>query len=258
MRRVFGLVGGALLALMLFYLLALLVAPPAPDRTEIVTPQAVSMVEAPAQPSQQQTSSPAPPPPPSAPPPPPAAAPPPAAEAPSQVSLPEPEVPQMETPDVALDDSLPALTEQQPQPEPTPEPEPTPQPRPEPSPSPSEQSASDAPTQPEAQPTPQPAAEPSPEGTRAAPRDVGQLQPTSRVNPSYPMRARRRGLQGYVEVSFIIQPDGSVDSGSLRVIDADPANVFDQAVEEAVSQWHFPPADDVRRATQRIQFQLEG
>ena len=104
----------------------------------------------------------------------------------------------------------------------------------------------------------EPAPQQPPRGTQASPRDVGQLQPASRVNPSYPMRARRRGLEGYVEVSFIIQPDGRVDTDSLRVIDADPANVFDRAVEEAVSRWRFPPADDVRRATQRIQFQLEG
>lgn len=253
MRRVAGLVGGALLALLLFYLLALLVAPPEPDRTQIVTPTAISMVDAPEQEQAQPTpTSPALPTPPSAPPPP-AAAPVPAAEAPSPVEIPEPQTPPMEAPDVTLDESLPELSEAQPEPEPQPEAQPEPQS--------TQETVADAAPQPEAEPGPppsEPAPQQPPRGTQASPRDVGQLQPTSRVNPSYPMRARRRGLEGYVEVSFIIQPDGRVDTGSLRVIDADPANVFDRAVEEAVSQWRFPPADDVRRATQRIQFQLEG
>lgn len=259
MRRLAGLVGGALLALLLFYLLALLVAPPEPDRTQIVTPTSISMVEAPQQEQPQPSPiSPALPPPPSAPPPPPAAAPPPAAEAPSPVEIPEPQTPPMETPDVALDETLPELSEAQPEPQP----EPRPEPQPEPEPRPTQEAVADATPQPETTPDgppqPNPAPQQPPRGTQASPRDVGQLQPTSRVNPSYPMRARRRGMEGYVEVSFIIQPNGRVDTSSLRVIDADPANVFDRAVEEAVSQWQFPPADDVRRATQRIQFQLEG
>lgn len=253
MRRLVGLAGGALLALLLFYLMALLVAPPEPERTEIMMPTAISMVEAP----QQDDAQPAPTspslPPPSPPPPPPAAAPVPVADAPSPVDIPEPQTPDVPAPDVTLDDALPELSEARP--------EPTPQPEPQPEPQPARETAAEAPPQPETNPgpaQPNPASQQPPRGTQAAPRDVGQLQPTSRVSPSYPMRARRRGLEGYVEVSFIIRPDGSVDTSSLRVIDAEPANVFDRAVREAVSQWRFPPADDVRRATQRIQFQLEG
>ncbi|KFF50489.1 hypothetical protein GY26_02060, partial [Gammaproteobacteria bacterium MFB021] len=165
-----------------------------------------------------------------------------------------PEVAQPQTPAPTLDASLPELSEARPTPRPKPQPQPQPQPQPEsrrePSPQPS---PSPAPSQAQEQ-----AAQPTPKGTQAAPRDVGQLQPTSRVNPTYPVRAQRRGLEGYVEVSFVIQPDGRVDSGSLRVIDAEPANVFDRAVEEAVARWRFPPADDVRRATQRIEFKLQG
>lgn len=255
MRRLAGLVGGALLALLLFYLMALLVAPPEPDRTEIMTPTAISMVEAPPQNDAQPTpTSPSLPPPPSQPPPPPPAAPVPAAESPSPVNIPEPQTPDVPAPDVALDDMLPALSEARPEPRPQPEPapQPTPQPNQETAAETSQTESNPAPAQ------PNPAPQQPPRGTQSAPRDVGQLQPTSRVSPSYPMRARRRGLEGYVEVSFIIRPDGSVDAGSLKVIDADPAHVFDRAVMEAISQWHFPQADDVRRATQRIQFQLEG
>ncbi|OLO05639.1 energy transducer TonB [Salinicola socius] len=258
MRRLVGLAGGALLALLLFYLLALLVAPPVPDRTQVVTPTAISMVDSPDQQQAEPTpTSPALPTPPSAPPPPPAATPVPAAEAPSPVEIPEPDTPPMQTPDLTLDESLPELSEARPEPEPKPQPQPEADPEPQPTP----ETVAEAAPQPEAANAPaqpDPAPQRPPQGTQASPRDVGQLQPTSRVNPSYPMRARRRGMEGYVEVSFIIQPDGRVDTDSLRVIDADPANVFDRAVEEAVSQWRFPPADDVRRATQRIQFQLEG
>ncbi|WIX34503.1 energy transducer TonB [Salinicola sp. JS01] len=252
MRRLVGLVAGGVLALVLFYLLALLVAPPAPEDQEIVSAAPIAMVDAPEQAqTAPATSAAAPPPPPAAPPPPPAAAPTPA-PTPSQIAVPEPEVAQPQTPAPTLDTSLPELSEARPTPRPKPQPQPQPQPesRPEPNPQPS---PSPAPSQAQGQ-----AAQPTPKGTQAAPRDVGQLQPTSRVNPTYPVRAQRRGLEGYVEVSFVIQPDGRVDSGSLRVIDAEPANVFDRAVEEAVARWRFPPADDVRRATQRIEFKLQG
>ncbi|WP_353982042.1 energy transducer TonB [Salinicola endophyticus] len=254
MRRLVGLVAGAALALVLFYLLALLVAPPAPESQEIVSAAPIAMVDAPEQaPTPTTSAASAPPPPPAAPPPPPAAAPTPA-PTPSRIAVPEPQVAQPQTPAPTLDAALPELSEARPTPRPKPEPQPQPQPesRPEPSPQPSPSPAPSTAQAPASQ------AASTPKGTQASPRDVGQLQPTSRVNPTYPARAQRRGLEGYVEVSFVIQPDGRVDGGSLRVIDAEPANVFDRAVEEAISRWRFPPADDVRRATQRIEFKLQG
>ncbi|HSP30696.1 MAG TPA: energy transducer TonB, partial [Halomonas sp.] len=85
---------------------------------------------------------------------------------------------------------------------------------------------------------------------------VGQATPTSRVNPSYPTRAQRRGMEGFVEVAFTIRRDGSVDASSIRVTNAQPRRVFDDAAREAIAQWQFESSDRLRNATQRIEFQL--
>lgn len=88
------------------------------------------------------------------------------------------------------------------------------------------------------------------------PVNVGEAAPTNRVNPTYPARAQRRGMEGYVEVSFTIRRDGSVEGSSIRVTDAQPRRVFDDAAREAIGEWQFEPSDRLRNATQRIEFQL--
>lgn len=262
MRRLAGLLGGALLALMLFYLLALLVAPPEPDETQVIEPTSMAMVDAVPQeqpvPAQSAAAAPTPP---SQPPPPPAAAPEPAAQSPSPIEIPEPRTPPVETPDVSLDEDLPALDEIEPAPQPQPDPQPAPEPEPEPEPAPQPEATAPASTQTADAEIPSESASPSapaqsPRGTQASPRDVGELNPTRRVNPEYPRRAQRRGLEGYVEVRFTIQPDGRVDTSTLQVIDANPPRVFDREVEQAMAQWRFPQADDFRQVTQRIEFKL--
>ncbi|TCV92842.1 protein TonB [Luteibacter rhizovicinus] len=79
------------------------------------------------------------------------------------------------------------------------------------------------------------------------------------VPPFYPADARRQKRQGWVEVSFTIEPDGKVSQAA--VADADPRNVFDLAALGAVKRWEFTPATrdgQPVRSTQRrrIQFQL--
>lgn len=82
---------------------------------------------------------------------------------------------------------------------------------------------------------------------------------TRRVEPVYPAEARRTRRQGWVDVIFTVQPDGSVAGAS--VADADPRYVFDRAALAAVGRWQFTPgmqdgkvaASQVR---QRIEFRL--
>ncbi|MCE8001509.1 energy transducer TonB [Billgrantia ethanolica] len=241
--------GGVALALLLFWLLALLVAPPEEEFDVVDVSMTMSMVEAP-EPVQEETIEP------SAEPPPPQveATPPPQPEPlpplESSIAMPEPELPPEPMEPVELDATLPELAEAQPEPPPEPKPEPRPQLEPAPAP----------------QPAPAPAAAPSaaqegPVTEQAAPAesgpvDVGEIAPTSRVPPEYPSRAQRRGLEGHVELQFLIRPDGSVDRSSIRVVESQPRNVFDSAAEQAVARWQFEPASGVRRARQRLEFQL--
>ena len=95
------------------------------------------------------------------------------------------------------------------------------------------------------------------ESSQAPSQEVGSPQPTERVPPEYPSRAQRRGIEGYVEVRFTIQPDGRVDADSLRVTEAQPRNVFERAALKAISGWRFPRADAPREARQRLEFRLK-
>jgi TonB family protein len=57
--------------------------------------------------------------------------------------------------------------------------------------------------------------------------------------PQYPESARKRGIEGWVELAFTVQPNGSVDDVEVR--NASPADVFDDAAMRAVRQWKFEP-----------------
>lgn len=82
---------------------------------------------------------------------------------------------------------------------------------------------------------------------------------TRRIEPYYPADARRTRRQGWVDVRFVVEADGSVSRAS--VVDADPRNVFDRAALNAVERWQFTPGTrggtpasmEVR---QRIDFRL--
>lgn len=248
MRHALSMLGGIALAVGLFWMLALLVAPPEQQVDEPIMTMSMTMVEAPEVAPEQE----APPPAPAqaAPAPPPMPTPAPAPVATSTIALPEVELPDAPVEPVELESELPELTEAQP--EPTPQPQPAPEPAPEPSPEPAE-TAAPSPEPAAAQRDAAPAAEPAPSNE---PVSVGQVAPTNRVNPSYPPRAQRRGMEGFVEVEFVIQRNGSVDGSSIRVTNALPRRVFEDAAREAIARWQFEPSQQLRRATQRIEFQL--
>jgi len=250
MRHALSMLGGIALAVGLFWMLALLVAPPEQQVDEPIMTMSMTMVEAPEVAPEQE----APPPAPAqaAPAPPPMPTPAPAPVATSTIALPEVELPDAPVEPVELESELPELTEVQPEPEPQPQPQPAPEPAPEPSPEPAE-TAAPSPEPAAAQRDAAPAAEPAPSNE---PVSVGQVAPTNRVNPSYPPRAQRRGMEGFVEVEFVIQRNGSVDGSSIRVTNAQPRRVFEDAAREAIARWQFEPSQQLRRATQRIEFQL--
>ncbi|QTP54591.1 energy transducer TonB [Billgrantia sulfidoxydans] len=246
-RIPFSSLGGVALALLLFWLLALLVAPPEEEFDVIDESLTMSMIEAPEVVEEEVAEPSAEPPPPQA-----EATPPPRPEPlpplESEIAMPEPELPPETVEPLELDTSLPELSEVRPEPPPQPAPEPRPEPEPEPAPEPSP-----SPAAPSA--TPESAAEQAAPAEQG-PVDVGQIAPTNRVPPEYPLRAQRRGLEGHVELQFLIRPDGSVDRSSIRVVESQPRNVFDSAAEQAVARWQFEPASGVRRARQRLEFQL--
>jgi periplasmic protein TonB len=65
------------------------------------------------------------------------------------------------------------------------------------------------------------------------------LTPLAQVPPIYPMRARRRGIEGWVKVRFIVDEEGRVDD--ISIIKSHPRKIFDGPVLRCVSNWRFTP-----------------
>jgi TonB family protein len=67
------------------------------------------------------------------------------------------------------------------------------------------------------------------------------LERTRTVQPVYPESARKRGIEGWVELAFTVTPSGTVEDVEVR--NASPANVFDDAAVRAVRGWRFKPVE---------------
>jgi TonB family protein len=75
------------------------------------------------------------------------------------------------------------------------------------------------------------------------------------VTPTFPEEAKKRGLSGWVEVSFLVLPNGNVDG--VKVQDSEPKAVFDFAAIQAVEQWRFePPMRNGKPASQATKIKL--
>lgn len=76
------------------------------------------------------------------------------------------------------------------------------------------------------------------------------------VSPAYPDAARKRGIEGWVELAFTVQTNGTVDQVEVR--NASPADVFDDAAIRAVRQWRFEPVEkNGERIEQRAMVRLK-
>jgi protein TonB len=63
--------------------------------------------------------------------------------------------------------------------------------------------------------------------------------PLVRIEPEYPMRARQRGIEGWVQVRFNINKAGSVTDA--LVVASQPPKVFDRVAIQAVLKWKYNP-----------------
>ncbi len=62
---------------------------------------------------------------------------------------------------------------------------------------------------------------------------------SSRLNPTYPYTARRRGIEGTVQVRFLVDEKGRVQH--LEITGAKPRGVFEESVLRSVPRWRFRP-----------------
>lgn len=80
--------------------------------------------------------------------------------------------------------------------------------------------------------------------------------PVHREAPVYPKEAYTNNVQGWVELEFDINTDGSVKNA--EVIESSPDGVFDQAALNAIKKWRYTSSNEETINTKvQIDFRLE-
>ena len=86
-------------------------------------------------------------------------------------------------------------------------------------------------------------------GDPSAPRPFDKLRkrgappvPLTKTLPVYPLRARRLGIEGSVEVAFVITPAGKVAHPSITHT---THSIFNNAALTAIAGWTYPPAPNL-------------
>lgn len=87
----------------------------------------------------------------------------------------------------------------------------------------------------------------------------GDVIPIVSIQPQYPRDAALQGIEGWVELEFTIEADGTVSE--VSVADSEPRRVFDRNAQRALYKWKFKPrvVDGkavARRAKIRLDFSL--
>lgn len=86
-------------------------------------------------------------------------------------------------------------------------------------------------------------------GNQIGPIDIGKnislgntdqsARPVVQIEPNYPVDAARDGIEGWVELSFTIAPNGTTQD--ITVMNAEPARIFNRAARRALSKWRYQP-----------------
>ena len=84
----------------------------------------------------------------------------------------------------------------------------------------------------------------------------GDYLPLVKVAPTYPRRALRRGLEGWVIIEFTVDKTGKVIDP--MVVESNPPNVFDNAALKAVLRFKYKPrvVDDKPVAVAGVQHKI--
>jgi len=89
-----------------------------------------------------------------------------------------------------------------------------------------------------------------------APHVAEKSSPLHVVAPVYPPGAMSAGIEGAVELEYLIDGGGYVRQ--IRVLHAQPVGVFEAAAKTALSAWRFPASSSAEKRTQNFAFTLHG
>lgn len=86
------------------------------------------------------------------------------------------------------------------------------------------------------------------------------VHPVAQTPFMYPLRAKRKGIEGWVRVAMLVDVQGQVEG--VEIIRAEPEGVFEETVLRGLRSWRFSPAtvagERVKtRVVTTIRFELE-
>jgi TonB family protein len=85
--------------------------------------------------------------------------------------------------------------------------------------------------------------------------NASSLTRTRYVAPQFPEIARARGIDGWVDLQFVVESDGAV--GDVTVVGAQPVGIFEQAALDAVRHCHYQPVmHDGKAVSQQARVRL--
>jgi TonB family protein len=90
--------------------------------------------------------------------------------------------------------------------------------------------------------------------------NAGNLELAHYAPPTFPAGALQRRLSGWVDVQFVVKPDGLVSD--VIITGAEPVGIFEQAAVDAVRKWRYRPVQRDghavdQRARLRMKFALD-
>ncbi len=78
-----------------------------------------------------------------------------------------------------------------------------------------------------------------------------ELVPLSTARPQMPDWACKKKIRGWVEVVFVVKPNGLVEN--VRIVDADPKGVYEGAAIESVGNWIYPKGKTAAEVKQKVE-----
>ncbi|MCH8493864.1 MAG: M56 family metallopeptidase [Idiomarina sp.] len=82
---------------------------------------------------------------------------------------------------------------------------------------------------------------------------VEPITPIVRIEPRYPAYQAERGIEGYVDLEFVIDNSGKVTD--IEILRSSPQGDFDEEAVRALERWRYVPQDNVMQRI-RLEFSL--